>query len=481
MRNLSLIRFVFVLILLSATEFSIAQTDQTKLQPVTRAFALTNATVVQAPDRTVTNTTVVVRNGLIVSVGKNIDIPLDAQIVRADSLYVYAGFIDGLSQAGVEKPGGNQRGTDTSRFSARSKYNPADPPNAVAGIQPDAEVRQFLNPDLKSVEELRKIGFTASHVVPYGKMLTGSGALVLMGGDSPDAMMLRDDMSLFSQFQGADRLYPATVLGMMAKWRDLYRQAEISKAYETKFSENPSGLERPVYDRVIAAFYPVIDGNKIVYFKTPSVLDAYRAFTLQSDLSFPLVLAGLKQGWDLIDKLKSTNTRVFLSLDLPEDAKTKKNEAAEADSTKTTKNEKEEAPTFMTETEKKALEARQDAFRKKYETQPQMLQEAGIAFGFSTLEADTKDIRKNLQRMVKSGLSEAAALTALTTAPAAIMGVSDMLGTVDAGKIANMVVTTKPYFEEDSSIKYVFVDGKMYEYEVTEKKTDKKETDTSGK
>jgi hypothetical protein len=100
---------------------------------------------------------------------------------------------------------------------------------------------------------------------------------------------------------------------------------------------------------------------------------------------------------------------------------------------------------------------------------------AGIPFGFSTLSVKTKDIQPNLRRMIKAGLTEDAALGALTTVPAQLLGLSDRLGTVDNGKIANLVISDKPYFDEKAKVRFVFVDGTLYQQEAkVEKKGDGK-------
>ena len=80
-------------------------------------------------------------------------------------------------------------------------------------------------------------------------------------------------------------------------------------------------------------------------------------------------------------------------------------------------------------------------------------------------------MKKNLMIMIENGLPEDAALAALTTNPASILGISNIAGTVDAGKMANLVVSTAPFFTEDAAIKYVFADGDMYEYEIKAKKS----------
>ena len=96
--------------------------------------------------------------------------------------------------------------------------------------------------------------------------------------------------------------------------------------------------------------------------------------------------------------------------------------------------------------------------------------EAGITFAFTTMDTKTGDLRGNLGRMIKAGLSEDAALTALTTAPAEMFGMSSVMGSVEKGKIANLVVSDKPYFEEKSNVRFVIADGHVFDYEAPKKK-----------
>ena len=115
--------------------------------------------------------------------------------------------------------------------------------------------------------------------------------------------------------------------------------------------------------------------------------------------------------------------------------------------------------------EQKALNKRRNDAIAKHQSQAATLSEAGVSFGFSTLEVKSGDIKKNLMTMIEKGLSEEKALASLTTVPAKMFGMSEMLGTLEKGKIANLVVTDKPYFSEGSNVRYVFVDGQPFEYE----------------
>lgn len=446
---------------------------QDELAPVSRTYAITNVNIVQAPGRKIDMGTVVMKDGLIVSVGKNVTIPADAIVIKADSMYVYAGFIDGLSRVGLTKPKDEERG-------GRPK-DPGNPKPEEAGITPNNDVRASINPNEKSIEELRALGFTAAHVVPYGGMMPGNGAIILLSGKSADDMVLVNKSSFYSELSPARGVYPATVMGVMAKYRELYRQAVLSRAYENTYASNRAGIQRPATDRVIESLYPVVDKRQPVLFKAERVVDAQRVLTLQNDLGFSLMLAELKEGWDIVNKIKSANARVFLSLDLPEDKDKKddkkkdepKKEEGKKDEVKKEEPKKEEAPKTGTAEEKAALEKRKAEFMAKYVGQAATFQKAGVKFGFSTLSAKSGNIQGNLRRMIEAGLPEDAALASLTTAPAELLGLSDRLGSIDNGKIANLVISDKPYFNEKAKVRYVFVEGTMYKFEVKDSKESK--------
>ncbi len=434
--------------------------DDKELAPVTRTYAITNVTIIQGPSRKIDMGTVVVKDGLITAVGKGASIPPEAIVIKADSMFIYAGFIDGLTRAGVTKP------KDENKDKIK---DPGNPPTDRAGINPQIDVRNFLNPSDKSLEEIRNLGFTVAQVVPYGNLFPGQAAIVFTGSRSADQMVVSSKSAMYSELSGANNVYPATILGVMAKWRDVYRQAVQAKTYEGLYASNRSGLERPAMDRTLEAFYPVIDQRLPVIFKSEKIVDVSRILTLKSDLGFSLIFADLKEGWPIINKIKSSGAKVFLSLDLPDEVKKDDKKDDKKDP------KKEEAPKAKTsaQLEKDALDKRKGEAIANYTGQAAGFQKAGVLFGFSGMTAKSKDIPANLRRMIAAGLSEDAALAALTTNPAQLLGLSDRMGSIDNGKMANLVITDKTYFNEKAKIRYVFVDGVMYKMEVKEvKKTD---------
>jgi hypothetical protein len=434
----------------------LAQSTDEALQPVTKTFAFKNVTIVVKPGQIIQNGTIVIKDGLISAVGQNVAIPADARVMPADSLFVYAGFIDGLSNTGIPKPEprpGEAQGPGQQRGQAQPGRNPGTPTNEQAGIQPELRPRDLINPKDKSIEEMRKLGFTAAQVVPNGKMLPGSSAVILLGGATADAMLVKENVALFATLSPATGgFYPNTVIGVMSKFREFYKQAEQNKAHEKMYAANPVGMERPTASRSFSALYPVIEKQQSISFLAPDLKSIYRVFALQQDLNFQLILSGVRQGWLLADQIKAKNIPVLLSLDLPK-APDKKD--AKKDST------------AAKDPEMVSLEKRRAEEMKNYETQAAVFAGKGITFGFSAYNAKTADIRESLRRMVKGGLKEDQALAALTTTPAEMLGVSKTMGSVEKGKMANLVVTKKPYFDEKSAVRYVFVDGMPYEYEIT--------------
>jgi len=425
------------------------------VRPVTRTFAITDARVVTKPGRVLDRATVVVRDGLIEAVGDDVEIPFDAEIIEGDSLTVYAGFIDGLGHAAISEPSGEDE---------EDVRDPGNPPRDRAGLQPDRDAHTLLQTDAGSIESLRELGFTVAHTVPRDGMLAGQGAVILLAGESPDALVLRRGSSLFAQFDTASGVYPATPMGIMAALRQHVRDAARLQEAERLYAENPAGLQRPVADPALDALAPAISGEQSVFFYVDDVLETHRALAVSDELGLDLVLGGVRESSQLTDKLGARGAPVLASLDLPE--------VADEDSTAADSAAVPTEEVFITERrtrsyadvddEVEALKARRRAALELYEQNAANLHEAGIPFGFATLGAETSKIRENLRRIIAAGLSEDDALAALTTTPAALLGLDRSLGTVESGKMANLVVTDGPYFDEDTRVRYVFVDGERF-------------------
>jgi len=435
---------IFILFLLLHQLF-LARSQSDEIPEITSTFLIQNANVIVKPGQVLTGTSVLIKDGFISQVGNNIAAPFDAQIIDADSMYIYPGFIAGLSHIGVP--------TKEAPKEAPKVTDPGNPPNDLAGITPEVSLKEVLSVKDKSIADFRKNGITISHSVPKGKMLPGKGSIIILNGSSIDEMMMAEDVSLFAKLDGANRVYPATVMAVMAKYRDLFKNAALAANHEKVYKQKSSGTKRPNYDKSIKGLYPATNKEIPVYFSVQKTRDIQRALRLQKELGFNIVPSEIKQGWYNLNKLK--NHTILLSLDLP------KEEKADKKKKKSDKEESEDMKTFKAK-KKKAYD--------DYVGQSKLFAEKGINYAYSLLNTKAGDIQKNLRRLVENGLSEDVALAAMTTYPAKTLGIDHTAGTIERNKLANLVVTNKPYFDKEAKIKYVFVEGKKFEYTISKKK-----------
>ena len=445
---------------------------------VTTTYLLQNAHITARPGQTSFGS-ILVRDGLIEQVGLNIKAPYDAQVIDMDSMYIYAGFIDALSHVGLKKKDKEDR---------PKVKDPGNPPNDVAGITPEHSVYDDYIPSEGSVEKLREQGYGIAHVVPKGRMLPGMGAIFSLGKGDAAELVIKKEASMFSQLKSANRVAPGTTIGVMAKYRDIYRNAEATSKYTNKYNISPNGMRRAQPEPAVEAFVPVVNKQLPVFFIANSALDVSRVIELQKELGFQLVLSDVEQGWPMANKISTGKYPILLSMDLPdaikEDKKDKKDEskltveekkkAAEEKAKEEEKKKKEDAKLSVLEKANRKAKMEREERKKKsikdYEAQAAEMEKKGIKFAFTGISTKPGDIRKNLKRMIDAGLSENTALAALTTNAAEQLGISKIAGTIEKGKLANLVITDKPYFEEKSAIRYVFVDGQKSEMKKKEEK-----------
>ncbi len=452
---------MLTLLLLLSTVTALQAQDE--VPAATSTTAITNVGVVTAPGQLIENATVLIRDGLIQEVGTNVTVPAGVnRIDGADTLRVYAGFIDGFSHVGVkDAPDSDEDVEDR-----------GDPQPHLAGITPERAVQDFLDPGDRSVRNLRDQGFTAAHVAPKGRMLPGTSAVVLLGGDDPAAMILRNDHAMFAQFESASGMFPSNTMAVIAQFRQLFGEAERRQAIESRYANNPAGMQRPSHDPMHRALFPVLSGDLPVYFYVDDALALHRARALQQELGFNATLVGLAQSFDAVDVLAASGAPLVLTLDLPEKA-----------------DEDEELPSYDpdlrtrtqadTEAEEENLKARLRSVQQQYVETASLLHSEGLQFAFTTREASAGDLLDNIRRIVDAGLPADEALTALTTRPAQMLGVDQQLGTVESGKIANLIVASGDIFDENTDINMVFVDGKQFD--VTATPEEGEEVDPTGR
>ncbi len=447
------------LLIVGATPYdAFAQKDSPDIPTVSNVVAIQGARIVQAPGRVIESGTVVFRDGVIEAVGRRVEIPYDASIIDGTDLTIYAGFIDGLTNVGVPEP-------EEDTEAPPPVPDRGNPTFERAGITPEKDVRILLDPSDESVEAHREIGFTTVHTVPYGRMLPGTSAVALLTGDDAADMIYSSTAATMFKFQGARGVYPGTPMGIMAKFRQIYKEAERRRHLESMYQEDPVGMVRPPYDPVHSAFIPIIEGDQRVFAFTDDALEIHRALKLKEELGIDMVIAGLSAGFDAIDHISETAVPVALTLGVPEKPKWAAEIKTDSlDQILGSYTDETRTATFRdVEAERRNLEAKQLISRARYIGMPAAYEEAGIPFAFTSYGVRTCDITSNLSEFIEGGLSEDAALAALTTNASDLLGLSASMGTVEVGKMANLIVTAGNVFDKETKVKFVFVDGHKYE------------------
>ncbi len=419
---------------------SLAQSDPTGTKRITDTYAIIDATVFSSPG-TSSRATIIIKNGLIEDVGKNPHIPKEAQIIKADSLFVYPGFIDVAGHTGVKAPPTPEKPKD---------FDPSNPPPRIAGITPDISVLDYYDPQHEGLQKWREKGFLMAQLIPQGEgMLTGKSAVILYGQPSYPGI-LEYSSGLSAKFQAIRGIYPGTTLGVMAKWRELYQNAELAIKHEALFTNN-RGIPIPEKDPVLQSFYPLIDRSIHLIFEVSDELQIRRALTLQKEKGFKLILTGVNAGKSIIPEVKNADVKVVLSLDLPDDKAANREVEKASDETEEHLNRVKEAYTSSLQV------------AGEYEA-------AGIPFAFGTQSVDSDSFMKNIRLMLAHGLSEEAALAALTINAAEMLGLERMSGTIEKGKLANLIIATDSIFKEEANIQQVFVGGQLFEYDIPQEK-----------
>lgn len=409
-------------------------------------YLLKNCFIVPSPGKLLKNQNILIKDGLIQEVGAEFRTPFDAIVVQADSLYVYAGFIDGYSHTGIARPDKKDN----------SKKETNDHPYHMMGITPHMSAQNFFRSDDKGVAENRRAGVTMAHVVPRGGMLSGKTDVILLGQKHAESMTVKAGFAQHFQLVPASGTFPSTFIGVLSQFQDVFQNAALAGKHTEMYKENPEGMVRPDYHNALIELFPTTTRDMPYIVPASHTRDIFRILDLQKKLKFKLILANVKQGWQVVDDLKDAGHGVLLSLELPE-IKSGNRDSLVRDSSSWVNDEQ----LFYT---------KKDSILLMYHRQAHLFEKAGIEFGFSFVDVKADKISDHIRSMIKHGLTPEGALKSLTTYPARLFGLEKLVGSVEKGKLAHLVVFNKPFHEDEAQLKYVFLDGDMYKYDQKEKK-----------
>ena len=413
------------------------------------AIAIQNVRIVTVSGPVIARGTVVIRKGLIEAVGDNVQVPGDAAVIAGDGLTVYPGLIDALTSVGIPglapppvvpgRGGATPVATQSAAVPVPRAMGPEDRPRTTSWALASDELQ---NND-RRMELIRGAGVTTTATFPTRGIFGGQGALVnLVSGEKPGAMVLASPIGQYAAMNlgtpgpgGANSGFPAALMGVISYMRQIYLDLDHYTAVKAAYARDPRGMQRPEYDRALEG----LAASKRLLLPANRLVEVDRMLRLAAELKQTTVLYGGIEAYrpEVAELLKKNNTPLLVNLRWPERPRD---------------SDPDETGTIRTlEQHEKAPSA------------PAALQKAGAKFAFYSGGIEQpRDLQRAVKRAMDAGLAREDAVRALTLSPAEIYGVADRLGSVEKGKIANLVVTRGEIFDDRTTVEMVIVDGRKY-------------------
>ncbi|HEX7151392.1 MAG TPA: amidohydrolase family protein [Thermoanaerobaculia bacterium] len=401
-------------------------------------YAITGGTVHPVSGADIPNGVVIIRAGLVESVGANVAIPADATTIDATGLHVYPGLIDAHTSLGFAAPpprrgfgGGGGGGA-----AAAAQERPAEPTADSLALR-----NARISDDDASAR--RAVGVTTVHTAPSHGIFNGQTAVVNLGGGPLTSSVIKSPAAMQVSFNTRPTwTYPDSLMGVISYIRQSLLDAQQHVSAREIYERNPAGLQRPSDDPALDALGPVLRRELPVVFVADSEEMIRRAQALAAEHKLRIIVAGARQAHALTAELKNVPTLV--SVKWPA------------------------APTDQQDREDQPLRVIRE--RQLAPTTPGALAKAGVQFALVSGSGKAGDYLPGIRKAIENGLSEADALRATTLWPARILGVDRQLGSLERGKIANLVITDKPIFSKDAKVRRVFVDGRDLRLPADDKK-----------
>ncbi len=424
-----------------------------------RYFAIRGAKVVPVSGPPIENATILIARGVITAVGKDLAIPDEAWVIDGKGLTVYPGLFDAFTDVGISASTAGPSGGEASGPRGRSQGERANGPEDRPGTTAWRNAADEVALTDKRIESWRSAGFTTVVSAPKGGIVPGQAAVLDLAGDRPGDLMVKSPVAITLNLQplgGFGSGFPDSLMGVLGYVHQLWIDTDWSTKAEAAYDKNPRGVERPRYDRNSAALADALEDHALVLIPANNSVQLRRSLVLVDRWNVTGVIYGGQMAYEVAPEIAAKKLPVLVNIKWPE---------AEKDA------DPDDKPSLETL-----------RFRDRAPSSPAALSKSGVKFAFYSGGITTpKDILKAAKKSIDAGLAPDAALRAMTLSPAEIFGVADRTGSIEKGKIANLVVTDGDIFEEKTKIKIIFVDGRRFEPREPDRPTDPPKGDITGK
>ncbi len=385
-------------------------------------FVLTNANIVTEPGNLLRETSLVVRNGIIMALGHNVEIPADATVIDLQGHMIYPGFIDMFATYGM------------------TEYQSEGPAYWNPQIRSHISSTLLFNPDKEKAAELRNQGFVAVHTTPALGLLGGKTSVVSLGEKDAGQLIIRPDVAQHMAFRPSEALgsgYPTSAMGAIALIRQSFYDAEWYVDAHRTFNEYPA-LDRPETNKTLEAIALARQQSDPFVAEAENEQWFLRAAAIADEFGLPLWIRGSGHEYRRLEAIKNANLPIILPLDFPE------------------------IPDVSTP--EQAINVSLEDLRHWYlaPENPAKLTNSGLTIALTAYGSE-KSFLKNLKTAVERGLDKTEALAALTTTPATLLGIDNHYGTIAPGKSASFIITDDELFESNTRIREVWIDGQRFD------------------
>ncbi|HYK46353.1 MAG TPA: amidohydrolase family protein, partial [Parafilimonas sp.] len=389
-------------------------------------LAFTHATIVKDARTTLTEATLIIKEGKIIAVGNNISVPKEAAVIDCKGKYIYPSFIDLFSDYGITAEQQPQRSTDFFRTQMLSNTKGAYGWNQA--IRPETDASKIFSVNDDKAKDLRGVGFgvVVSHL--QDGIARGTGTLVTLNDEKENLDMLKERAAAFYSFNkgSSTQDYPTSLMGSIALLRQTYLDAQW---YKTRPADEGTNLSLEAWNN-----------NQSL----PQIFDAgdkwnvLRAKKIADEFGVQYVLKCGGNEYQRLDEIKATKASFIVPINFPNAVDVEDPNAARL-----------VALSVMKHWEMAPLE-------------PGMFEQAGLNFALTASGTTGSEFLPNLRKAIENGLSNEKALDALTKIPATLLGVYDRLGSIETGKVADFIITTGPVFDEKTVFLQNWIQGKKF-------------------
>lgn len=373
-----------------------------------QTIAITGGTVYTVSGPKIEHATVLIRDGRIAAVGTSVTVPAEATRIDATGKWITPGLIDGAGQMGLVEIG-------------------AVPGTREGRIQGDTiaaafNVAEGINPASQVIPVTRVEGITTTLAAPGGHLVSGQAVLIDLDGSTIEQMLVKSPVGIVADLSengkdegGGSRA--SVVQRLRATFRDALeyerRRVDYRRAQIEALSASEANLE---------GLLPVLHGELPLIAIANRRSDIQSALRLAREFKLRLILAGAQEGWEIGTEIAAAGVPVLVQ---PLD----------------------NIPSY-------------DALGVRYENAA-LLARAGVKVVL--LETDThnsRNIRQEAGNAIANGLPWDQALRAITLSPAEVFGVADRYGSLEVGKVANVVVWSGDPFEFSTGAEHVYIRGR---------------------